>query len=67
MVAVGRLVGDSSALVGVVLAMGGFVVGVAECSGGESALTYGAECAIAGGGSMVGSAVGAWEFGGGGG
>lgn len=65
MVAVGWVVRESGALVGGVLPVGGFIVCVAECSGWEGALTYGAESAVACGGSMVSSAVGAGKFGGG--
>ena len=60
-------VGESSALVGSVFPVDRFVVGVAECGSWKSALTYGAESAVTGCGSMVGSAVGAGEFGSGGG
>ena len=66
MVSVGRLVGESGALVWSVCPMDGLVVGVAECCGWEGPLTYGAEGAVTGCGSMVGSAVGAGEFSGGG-
>jgi hypothetical protein len=65
-VAVKWIVRESGALVRGILPVGGFIVCVAECSGWEGALTYAAESAVACGGSMVGSAVGAGEFGGGG-
>jgi hypothetical protein len=63
-VSVGRLVGESGALVWSVRPMDGLVVGVAECCGWKGPLAYGTKCAVAGCRSMVGSAVGAGEFGG---
>ena len=58
------VVGETRSLVGRILLVGGDVVGMAKGGCWERSLAYGAEGAVAGGGAMVTSTVGAGEFGG---
>jgi hypothetical protein len=58
------VVGETRSLVGRILLVSGDVVSMAKSGCWERSLAYGAEGAVACGGAMVTSTVGAGEFGG---